>query len=111
MADYLYLYGFVPTDAPKPDQLSGIANAPVQLLANGGIAAVISHVPADDYAPERIEQRLQDLKWVAEQGVAHERVVAWFVDHAQILPAPLFTMYSSADALRAAAAQRSAELQ
>ena len=92
MSDFLYLYGFVPPATPAPTDLTGIAGSPIELLSSGDVKAVVGRVPAQDYAPDRIEDRLQDLKWVAEQGVAHERVVAWFVDHAQILPAPLFTM-------------------
>jgi hypothetical protein len=110
VTDFVYLYGFVPADAPSPDQLLGVGERVVQLLATNGFSAAVSYVPADEYAPGRVEARLQDLPWVAEQGVAHERVVAWFVDHTQILPAPLFTMYSSPDALRQAAADRSAQL-
>jgi hypothetical protein len=110
VSDFVYLYGFVPTDAQAPTNISGVANSAVTLIATDGLNAAVSYVPAADYAPERVEERLQDLQWVAEQGVAHERVVAWFVDNTQILPAPLFTMYSSIDALRAATAQRDAEL-
>lgn len=99
MSDYLYLYGFVPNDAPRPTQLAGINGAPVELMPVGGLHAVITRVPANVYAPEHVEARLQDLQWVGQQGVAHERVVAWFVDHAQILPAALLTMYSSPEAL------------
>ncbi|HSL68587.1 MAG TPA: GvpL/GvpF family gas vesicle protein, partial [Longimicrobiales bacterium] len=55
---------------------------------------------------DRVERQLQDLTWVAEQGIAHERVVAWFVDHTQILPASLFTLYSTGQSLKAAAAAR-----
>ena len=102
MSDFVYLYGYVPGDAPAPDALAGIAGRPVTVENYGALAAVISEVPADEYASDRLEPRLQDLSWVAEQGVAHERVVAWFVDHSQILPAALFTMYSSVPALKAA---------
>lgn len=110
MSEYVYLYGFVPSDASPPDQLSGIAGRSVSLVRVGELHAAISTVPARDYTPERVEGRLHDLKWVAEQGVAHERVVAWFVDHSQILPAALFTMYSSIDALQTAASDQRTEL-
>jgi hypothetical protein len=110
VGDFVYLYGFVPGDAPAPQDISGVAGRAVKLIAMNDLNAAVSYVPATDYAPDRVEARLQDLQWVAEQGVAHERVVAWFVDNTQILPAPLFTMYSSDDALRDATAQRGAEL-
>jgi hypothetical protein len=103
VSDLLYLYGFVPADSPSPPPLAGIADRPVELLAVAGACAVISRVPADEYAAERIEDRLQQLDWVAAQGLAHEQVVAWFVDHADIAPAPLFTLYSGEDALAAEA--------
>jgi hypothetical protein len=110
VSDFVYLYGFVPPDAPAPDGLVGIADRNVELMPTGGVNAVMSDAPADAYAPDRVEARLKDLQWVAEQGIAHERVVAWFVDHSQILPVPLFTMYSSRSALLHAAEQRNAEL-
>lgn len=111
MSDYLYLYGFVPADAPQPAEITGINEAAVELLAVGsGLQAVISHVPANVYATEVIDERLQDLQWVAEQGVAHERVVAWFVDRGQILPVSLLTMYSSPEALQTSVYEQEAEL-
>lgn len=111
MSEFVYLYGFAPTDASPPSTLSGIGGRRVETVVLGPIAAVVSRVPAEIYDPERIEARLQDLAWVAEQGVAHESVVAWFVDHAQILPAPLFTMYSGDPALEHEAAARSNEIE
>jgi hypothetical protein len=110
VSEYVYLYGFVPSDAPQPDRITGIADRAVQLVRAGEVQAAISLVPAADYTPARIEARLQDLKWVAEQGVAHERVVAWFVDNSQILPVALFTMYSSVSAVQSAARDQQTEL-
>jgi hypothetical protein len=83
---------------------------PVNLLPVGEVRAVVSYVPADVYDADSIETRLQDLSWVAEQGVGHETVVAWFVDHSEILPASLFTLYSGDDALRGAMSKRSTQL-
>jgi hypothetical protein len=104
----IYLYGFVPPDTVLPTNgLSGTADATVELLSYGAFSAALARVPADEYDPAVIEERFQDLPWVATQGVAHERVVAWFVDHAQIVPVPLFTLYSSEEALRAEVAKRS----
>jgi hypothetical protein len=110
VSDYVYLYGFVPADAKAPEHLAGIDNRNVSLARAGELFAAVSSVPADEFAPARIEARLQDLQWVAEQGAAHEGVVAWFVDHSEILPAPLFTMYSSLEAMQAAVAERADEV-
>jgi hypothetical protein len=99
--DLIYLYGFVPESFVMPTgTLAGMAGRPVELLEVEGIQAVISQVAPSEYESQRIEHRMNDLAWVAQQGVEHERVVAWFVDRTQILPASLFTLYSSAAALR-----------
>lgn len=112
MTEGLYLYGFVPAGAAAPSEsLRGVGEGVVELVDLGACQAAVSRVPADVYSPDALEPRLSDLAWVAEQGVAHERVVAWFVDHGQILPVRLFTLYSSPDALRQEAGARAAQLE
>lgn len=111
MSELLYVYGFVPAEAPAPADLEGIGGSRVEVFdLDAEFRGVGSMVPATRYAPERVEASLEDLRWVAEQGVAHERVVAWFVDHAEIVPVPLFTFYSGPAALREEARERAAEI-
>lgn len=111
MNTLLYLYGYVPDDASLPEQgLAGIDGRPVELLPVDVFQAAVSRVSAETYDPERLEPRLKDLGWVAERGLRHEEVVAWFVDHAQITPVRLFTLYSSPDALREETAERAGEI-
>ena len=111
MSDMVYLYGFVPPEAPEPPKsVRGIADAPVRLLDLGDTRAVVSDAPATLFAPAVIEARLQDLAWVGEQGMAHERVVVWFADHTDILPARMFSLYTGDAALREAAAGRLADV-
>jgi hypothetical protein len=105
--DVVYLYGFVPADAPAPPPtLVGVGDAPVELLAVDGTNAVIARLPADEYARDQVDARLEDLRWVGEQGLAHERVVLWFVDRTDILPTRLFSLYSGESVLREALAAR-----
>jgi hypothetical protein len=104
MSQLLYLYGFVPATAPEPPPppaLDGVAGSAVHLHDGPGIRAAVSRVPGEEYAADRIEARMDDLEWVAAQGLAHERVVSWFVDHGDIVPVPLFTLYSGVAALDA----------
>ncbi len=110
MSDIVYLYGYAPADAAVAGVPAGIDEHPVEPVAAGGVLALISRLPAHAYAARVLERRLEDLDWVAQRGLAHERVVAWFVDHSGILPAPLFTLFSSVDALRADAERRSDEI-
>jgi hypothetical protein len=107
MSDVVYLYGFVPADAaaPPPDVV-GVADAPVRLVVLDEVQAVVADVPGDAYAADQVESRLVDLAWVGEQGIAHERVVVWFADNSEILPARLFSLYSGDESLRAAVASR-----
>jgi len=107
MSSFLYLYGFVPAAVPLPAEgLAGVADGVVQLVPLDGFAAAVSPVPAADFAPEELEERTRDLKWVGAHGIAHEAVVAWFVDHAHIVPVPVFTLFSSTSALVADARAR-----
>lgn len=107
----VYLYGFVPATAPTPPAaLVGVGDAAVDLLDVDGVCGVIARLPADRYGGDVIDARVQDLQWVGEQGLGHERVVLWFVDHADILPARLFSMYADEDALRAAMTPRAAHI-
>ncbi|MGH7475719.1 MAG: GvpL/GvpF family gas vesicle protein [Longimicrobiales bacterium] len=111
MSDPVYLYGFVPATAPTPpDTLRGVAERPLELLDAPTFRMVVSRVPAEDYAGERLESNAGELPWLAKQGVAHERVVAWFVDHAQILPVRLLTLYSTERALRDMVDEREARI-
>ncbi|CAN5887642.1 GvpL/GvpF family gas vesicle protein [soil metagenome] len=105
MSDVIYLYGFVPPAAPEPPpSLLGVGGIAPQRLPAGPVCAIVGRLPANEYATAAVETRLEDLAWVGEQGLAHERVVLWFVDHAEILPARLFSMYKDDAALQATVA-------
>jgi hypothetical protein len=112
VSDVVYLYGIVPADAPEPPRaLHGLGDAPVELVPVGNVAAVVARLPVDAYGADRIESRLDDLAWVGEQGLAHERVVLWFVDHADIIPARLFSLHPDTPALGRALESRMAAIE
>ncbi len=110
MSDVIYLYGFVPPGTALANVPAGLDDAPVETVALGAVHAVVSLLPAEQYSAPSLDSRLQDLDWVAARGLAHERVVAWFVDHGEIVPAPLFTLFSSKDALHADAGPRADQI-
>lgn len=109
MSEILYLYGFVPTDTPAPE-ISGLEERPVEVLEMDGFRAAVSRLPAEAYGEGQVEERMQDLSWVARRGVEHERVVTWFADHATIVPARLLTLFSSTDVLEAEATSRKSRI-
>ena len=107
MNDIVYVYGFVSdASALPPAALTGVNGAPVEVVRAGTTHAVVSHLPHADFAPAVVDEQIENLDWVGGRGLEHERVVAWFVDHAEILPASLFTMFSSLDALHQHAVER-----
>lgn len=110
MSRTVYLYGFVPSGAPEPGELEGLDEAPVRLLAMDGFQAVVSEVDREAYDEEAVTGRLQDLEWVGRRGLAHERVVTWFVDRSSIVPARFLTLFSGEEALREHANERSASI-
>ena len=99
----VYLYCVVssarpPKAAGAPE---GLARAtPAKAHAAGrGLWVVTAEVPLADYGPGNLEPKLQDLDWVATTAVAHEAVVEHFsrMTTATVIPAKLFTLFSSLD--------------
>ena len=87
-----------PATAGAPEGLAG-ATPPEAHEAGRGLWVVAAAVPLSEYGPGRLEPRLQDLDWVAAAAVAHEAVVEHFSRRATatVIPAKLFTMFSSVD--------------
>jgi hypothetical protein len=89
-----YLYGIVPGDAPDPtDELRGVDDAAVRLVRTPTLAAAVSDLDAAHYVDEALEARLDDLAWVGERGVAHERVLDWFAERGPVIPLSLFSLH------------------
>jgi hypothetical protein len=87
-----------PAVARAPEGLAG-ATRPEAHDAGGGLWLIAASVPLAQYGPGKLEPRLQDLDWVATTAVAHEAVVEHFsrVKNAAVIPAKLFTLFSSID--------------
>ena len=80
--------------------------------AGRGLWVVTANVPLAEYGPGRLEPRLQDLDWVATAAVAHEAVVEYFSRSptATVIPAKLFTLFSSVEKATADVAGRRASI-
>jgi hypothetical protein len=101
MQSLFYLYGIVPADAaPPPDAVSGIDGQPVRLVPAGGVSALVSEVDPRVYAEETLNERLGDLAWVGERGMAHERVLDWFLERGPVIPSSLFSLHAGEARLR-----------
>lgn len=98
----VYLYGIVPAEAPEPpEDLLGLEGKPVKLLCEGPLAAVVGEVPEEEYSDEVLNERLGDLAWVGERGIAHERVLDWYAERGPVIPLSLFSLHRDLDRVRA----------
>ncbi len=108
----IYLYGFVPDATQLPSGgLLGVADAPVERLTGPGFTAVMSRIHSDEFSGPALERNCADVEWMAEQGLSHEQVVAWFVDHASILPSRLLTLFSGEASVRATMEREAGRIQ
>ena len=57
--------------------------------------AIVETVREADYGEGALVRGLQDLDWVGERAVAHERVIERFLSAPALLPMQLFTMFTS----------------
>ncbi len=90
----LYLYGVVPAEAEEPAaELAGLEGSRVTLLRSGALAAVVGALPAEEYSDAVLDERLGDLRWVGERGIAHERVLDWFLERGPVVPLSLFSLH------------------
>lgn len=104
MADTaVYVYCIVKSAARPslkrvPPGLPG-ASTPAPVALGGGLWVIVADVPLDTYGPGRLDEALRDMEWVAEVAMAHEAVVEHFtrLRKATVVPAKLFTMFSTVD--------------
>lgn len=108
--EVLYVYGFVPSDVDAADVPPGLDGTAVTAVREGGVAALVSRLPAAAYARAEIEPRLGDVAWLGPRAVAHDAVVTWAGERGAVIPLAMFTFYSNADALSAMLRERSEDL-
>jgi hypothetical protein len=65
------------------------------------IAAVFTPVAEEAFSQAVIDQRANDLEWLGAIGYRHQAVVAELMKQTAIVPLRAFTLFSSAEALRA----------
>ncbi len=99
----VYVYCIVkaaarPSTRRAPAGIPG-ATAPEAAGLAGGLWLIVAHVPLDTYGPGRLDAALRDMPWVGEVALAHEAVVEHFAraKGMTVIPAKLFTMFSTLD--------------
>jgi hypothetical protein len=86
-----YVYGVIPATPALNAYPAGIDDMPVTAEPEGDVAALITRLSADDYAPASIEERSASVEWVSPRAVAHDGVLTWASDHTAVVPFPMFS--------------------
>ena len=95
----LYLYGIselLPADLP---QEIGVALAKIEAVECGGVVCWVSWVPGIDFERD-LARNMENLDWLAEASVAHQRAVSAIAKQTEILPARFGTVFRSETSLR-----------
>jgi len=104
MADslvYLYAVGDAALDEAVAPGLTGVAGAPVRVIVEGRLAAVVSTVDPLHFSEEALQRNLEDLTWLAATARAHHTVVDAVWQRGPVAPLRLATVYLDDDNVRA----------
>ncbi|MFE7775223.1 GvpL/GvpF family gas vesicle protein [Streptomyces sp. NPDC057445] len=93
MTELRYVYAVTrPFDGFLPEDVRGVGGAPVRNVDHGGLVAVVSEVPEDEFADAPLRARLEDLDWLAATARGHEAVVGALTAVTSPLPLRLVTV-------------------
>ena len=106
----VYVYGV----AAEPLNLSsaprGVDDTTVRTEEENGIVALCSLLDARSYTGGEAEDRVGDVGWIGPRAVAHDAVLTWASDVADVVPFPMLTLFSSRAAVRTMLLERRASL-
>ncbi|MGA8876348.1 MAG: GvpL/GvpF family gas vesicle protein [Candidatus Korobacteraceae bacterium] len=96
---YLYAISRMPEGAAPAIAAEAIdGTAHVEAIRCGDYLCWVSRVSKRDFA-DQLNQRMQDLEWLATAGLRHQRVVGELSSHLAVLPARFGTVFMSEDSL------------
>ena len=107
----LYLYGIARDNQQSPPRVAGVDGAAsVEAVSSSGLTCWISRVDAHEFGDE-LERNIENLDWLAEASVRHQRVMAELSSADTVLPARFGTVFVSDKTLLADVATRKRELE
>ncbi len=106
----LYAYAVAPASLKASGAPAGIDDTAVRVVIEGDMAALVSSVDTNAYAPERVEVLTEEVGWVAPRASAHDAVVTWAGDRGPVIPLPIFTLFHDESRVRDMLRERAAEL-
>src|SRR5690349_4727010 len=105
-----YVYGIVSSEMPETTLPVGLDDTGVALERHDRIAALVSVLEGEQYAPTALERNSGDVEWLSPRAVAHDRVLTWASDHGAVVPLPMFSLSSGQQAVRTMLRERSSQL-
>ena len=74
----MYLYAVADSDLADADvtDMRAVDGAPVRIIAEAPIAAVVSAVDAERFSASALRRQLEDLHWLEDIARAHNAVVS-----------------------------------
>jgi hypothetical protein len=105
-----YVYGIVSSEMPETTLPVGLDDTGVALERHDRIAALVSVLEGEQYAPTALERNSGDVEWLSPRAVAHDRVLTWASDHGAVVPLPMFSLFSGQQAVRTMLRERSSQL-
>ena len=94
-AGLLYFYGVIPDGQEMPAELRALRRH----IPGAAVAALAETVAASELDPATLDDKLQDVEWVARLARKHESVLGRAMQHGPVVPARLCTVFSTLDAL------------
>jgi len=107
-----YVYGIVPSALDPASAPSGVDDARVALEPCDDVAALLSSVDGEVYAPASLERSTADVEWMSPRAVAHDRVLTWASDRGDgaVVPMPMFSLFTGPAAVQRMLRERSSQL-
>jgi Gas vesicle synthesis protein GvpL/GvpF len=97
-----YVYGVIAAhDGPRRtagDDIHGLAA--IETVSDGGLTAVVSQVPAEEFAESRLRAHLNDMTWVETAAREHERVLDALCRQTTVIPMRMCTVYETEGGVR-----------
>jgi hypothetical protein len=94
----VWLYCVARRGDTLPDGLPGVhPQHAVERVERGGLAALVSRVPLDEFGEEPLRRNLNDLRWLERVARDHEAVLERALEQATIVPVRLCTIFDDED--------------
>jgi hypothetical protein len=107
-----YVYGIVPSAIDLASAPPGVDDARVALEPWEDVAALMSAVDGEAYAPSSLERSTADVEWMSPRAVAHDRVLTWASDRGggAVIPLPMFSLFTGPAAVQQMLRERAPQL-